>query len=215
MRDIAGGGNRDGIKLSGVRRLSGRGLPDRALGKCAARGSIWSAVTMASFSSLSSSTRPVPIAANGVQAEGGSSRIAVRRCRFKNAGGRGVNLGGSTGADYFRPPRGSGRGAWLASSRIACLKARWHRSRSSVSPGAIVRRNTILRPKRWILRILQENTDAKMQRCRDGRFEHNLIAFRSDELRAATNVGANTDAGSFRFAPMSGSASTSRRRPRD
>ena len=39
----------------------------------------------------------------GPQIKGGSSQITVRRCLFLDAGDRGVNIGGVTGASFFRP----------------------------------------------------------------------------------------------------------------
>lgn len=197
VRDIGPAGNRDGIKLSGVRHFRVEACRIERWGDAGSGIDMVGCHDGAVFESEFEHDVEV-VSANGVQAKGGSSRIAVRRCRFKNAGGRSINLGGSTGADYFRP-----LDAQAEARELVVEDCLFEGSAAPVAfvgvSGAIVRRNTILRPKRWILRILQENTDPKMQRCRDGRFENNLIAFRSDELRAATNVGANTDAGSFRF----------------
>ena len=66
-------------------------------------------------------------------------------------------------------------------------------------PGASVRNNTILRPRRWIARILQENTRPHLASCRDGHFERNFVAFRSDELHTAVKIGAGTQKDTFRF----------------
>ena len=133
-----------------------------------------------------------------MQAKGGSRRITIRRCGFTHAGGRAVNLGGSTGADYFRPADASSEAADLVVED--CL------FRGSMAPvayvgvaGATVRNNTIWRPRRWIARILQENTAAHLARCRDGRFERNLVVFRSSELRTAVNIGAGTEKDTFQF----------------
>ncbi|MGI9240956.1 MAG: right-handed parallel beta-helix repeat-containing protein [Verrucomicrobiales bacterium] len=197
VRDIDGRGNRDGIKLSGVRdfRIEGCRLERWGDGGSGIDlvGCHDGVITESEFEHGAD-----VVAANGVQAKGGSSRIEIRRCHFVNAGGRSINLGGSTGADYFRPPDATAEASVLLVED--CL------FEGSMAPlafvgvaGATVRRNTILRPGRWVLRILQENTDPRMARCRGGRFEHNLVAFRSDELRTAVNVGANTEAGSFRF----------------
>lgn len=40
---------------------------------------------------------------NGVQLKGGTEDVLVQCCFFKNAGQRSVNLGGSTGLQFFRP----------------------------------------------------------------------------------------------------------------
>ena len=65
--------------------------------------------------------------------------------------------------------------------------------------GALVQHNTIYRPRRWPLRILQENTDARFVPCRNGRFLNNLVAFRSDEVREIVNIGPKTSPESFAF----------------
>ena len=44
------------------------------------------------------------LSANAVQAKGGSQDVEVRWNRMTDAGQRAVNMGGSTGAAYFRPP---------------------------------------------------------------------------------------------------------------
>ena len=41
---------------------------------------------------------------NAIQIKGGSNKILVQTSFFQDAGERVVNLGGSTGLDYFRPP---------------------------------------------------------------------------------------------------------------
>lgn len=198
VREIEGGGNRDGIKLSGV---TGFRVVDCRIERWGSGGSGIDMVGCHDGMVVGSEFEHGvdATAANGVQAKGGSSRITIRRCHFTNAGGRGVNLGGSTGGDYFRP-----REAAAEASDLVVEDCLFEGSMAPIAfvgvSGALVRRNTILRPKRWVLRILQENTDARMQRCRDGRFERNLIAFRSDELHTAANVGPGTDPVSFRFA---------------
>lgn len=49
------------------------------------------------------------------------------------------------------------------------------------SDGAIVRFNTIYRPERWAIRILQETTAPGFVPCRNGQFTDNLVAFHSTE----------------------------------
>lgn len=195
VRDIGGRGNHDGIKLSGLR--------DFRVDFCTLErwGDSGSAIDMVGchdgvvFGSVFSH-KPDAVSANGVQAKGGSRKIAIRRCQFRDAGGRAVNLGGSTGADYFRPKD--------AGSEAAELLVEDCVFRGSMAPvafvgvdGAIVRNNTILRPGRWILRILQENSAPHLVRCRNGRFERNAIRFSSDQVRTAVNIGANTLPQSF------------------
>jgi hypothetical protein len=91
-----------------------------------------------------------------------------------------------------------------------------------------VRFNTLFRPKRWVLRILQAGeprlgreadsgptartsgaagtlgrapgTAPGFVPCRGGVFTDNLVLFRSDEIAGAVNIGPHTAAQTFRFA---------------
>ena len=51
---------------------------------------------------------------NGVQTKGGSRNVIIRRNRFESAGARGVNVGGSTGLEFFRPALTAGAEHWEA-----------------------------------------------------------------------------------------------------
>ncbi|MFT5110420.1 MAG: hypothetical protein ACI9UA_006074, partial [Pseudoalteromonas tetraodonis] len=198
VRDIGGGGNHDGIKFSGVRDFR---IEDCRIEHWGERGSGIDMVGChdGQISACEFEHREQAISANGVQAKGGSQRITIRRSHFKNAGGRAVNLGGSTGADYFRPAN-----AKFEATDLTVEDCFFEGSMAPVAfvgvAGASVRNNTILRPRRWIARILQENTAPHLTPCRDGRFERNLVAFRADELHTPINIGAATQADTFRFA---------------
>jgi hypothetical protein len=125
--------------------------------------------------------------------------VTVRRCRFEHAGERALNLGGSTGREFFRPrPQG-----YEAKDLVVedCVIV------GSTAPfafvgvdGAIVRRNTLYRPRKWVLRILQETRAEDFLSCRGGVFEDNLVVYRADEVRTPFNVGPGTAPETFRFA---------------
>jgi hypothetical protein len=135
-------------------------------------------------------------AANGVQTKGGSSNVVIQRCRFENSGGRAVNIGGSTGLAYFRP-----RDATCEAKDITVEDCEFVGGLAAVAfvgvDGAVVRHNTIYRPRRWPFRILQENTDPRFATCRNGKLINNVIAFRSDEVRQVFNIGPNTAPDTF------------------
>jgi hypothetical protein len=64
-----------------------------------------------------------------------------------------------------------------------------------------VRFNTIYRPGRWALRILQENTAPGFVPSRHGQFTDNLVAFDSKQWASGgVNVGPNTAPKTFTFA---------------
>ena len=101
IHDIGGTGNQDGLKLSGINDYvvidcvfarCGGGMSGSGIDQVGChRGTI----AGCEFESMSG---------NAVQCKGGSEDIEIRWCWFKNGGERSVNLGGSTGFDYFRPP---------------------------------------------------------------------------------------------------------------
>lgn len=135
---------------------------------------------------------------NGVQMKGGTEDVTVRRCHFQKPGGRGVNLGGSTGAEYFRP-----RGATFEARRLTVEDCVFVDVQAPVAfvgvDGATVQHCTMIHPGRWALRILQENRGPEMARCRNGQFSGNLVLFQSSSLREAVNIGPDTEPGTFRF----------------
>lgn len=135
----------------------------------------------------------------GLQMKGGSARITVRHCWFRHAGWRAVQIGGSTGMQYFRPaPQG------FEAKEIVVEHNQFVGSEAPVTfvnvDGAVVRHNTIYRPTQWVMRILQETVQDDFVPSRNGVFTDNIIAFRSDELATAVNVGVNTAPQTFQFA---------------
>ena len=103
---------------------------------------------------------PEPPNCTGVQGKGGTSDVVIRQNRFEHAGGRGVNIGGGTGLQFFRPALVAG-GAHAEARNIRVEGNTFVGAMTPVAfagvDGAVVRFNTIERPGRWALRILQEN----------------------------------------------------------
>lgn len=196
VAEIGPSGNFDGIKLSGLDDFVVRGCMVEGWGGQAVdmvgchRGAI-EGCTFRGRKGFSQHTGP--------QAKGGSSDITIRRCLFVEAGGRAVQMGGSTGMAYFRPP-----GARYEAKNIRVEGCVFVGSDAPVAftgaDSSVFRYNTIYRPTRWILRILQETTAPGFVPCRRGRFEHNLIVFRRSELSTWVNIGPNTQPESFVFA---------------
>jgi hypothetical protein len=116
---------------------------------------------------------------------------------FKDCGHRAVNLGGSTGLEWFRPAPGDfeARDVTVAGNRfsgsdcaIAFVTARNGR----------FHHNTVHLPARWVLRILQETDDPRFEPCGGCAFEDNLV-IHDGRVRTLANVGPRTDPGSFVF----------------
>jgi hypothetical protein len=196
VRDVGPQGNTDGIKLSGV--------DDFQLVGCRVErwGAGGSGVDMVGCHrgviERSHFLGPGGQQANAVQTKGGSSEIVVRRCRIEQPGGRGVNIGGSTGLEFFRP-----KGAAYEARDITVEDCEFLGGGAAVAfvgvDGAVVQHNTIYRPGPWAIRILQETTAERFVPSRGGKFLNNIVAFQSGELRQAVNVGGSTAPETFEF----------------
>lgn len=196
VRDVGSDHNHDGIKLSGLDDFRIKGCTVERWGK---KGSGIDMVGCHRGSVIASAFREGDkIFGNGVQMKGGSCEITVSNCRFEDAGGRAINIGGSTGLAYFRPrPEG------FEAKDIIVEDCTFIGSMSPISfvgvDRATVHYNTIYRPTRWVVRILQENQHESFVPSRNGRFMHNIIAFRSDEISRVVNIGAKTAPKTFVF----------------
>jgi len=138
----------------------------------------------------------------GIQMKGGTSRMAVRRNRFDQVGGRGLNIGGNTGLEFFRPPL---KEPPYSEAREILVEGNVFIGGTVPfafpgTDGATVRFNTVVHPKRWALRILQETREAGFVPSRNGTLTDNLFVFRSDDWsEGGVNLGDGVDAKSFRF----------------
>lgn len=191
-------GNNDGIKLSGLRNFRVSGCTVQRWGGSGIdmvgcqEGLIEDCVFQRGGDS-------------GVQAKGGSSEIVVRTSRFMDYGQRGVNIGGSTGVAFFRPPidQMPKNGRYEARD----IRVEGCTFVGGVAPiayvgadGARVRFNTIYTPTRWTIRILQETRLEGFVPCRNGVFEDNLVIFKtSGWASGGVNVGDATAPQTFRF----------------
>ncbi len=195
-------GNTDGIKLSGLRNVR--------LQHCTIEGWGGSAIDMVGCQDVTieaSIFRGLREHAqsSGVQMKGGSARIRVLSCRFENAGLRAVNLGGSTDLRYFRPPvvidapvdsQFEAEDVTVEQSIIIgsdCAVAFVNARR------ATVRNNTIVNPRMWVFRVLQETRDPRFGPSEGGTIGGNLIVWEAEKLNELVNVGPNTRANAMRY----------------
>jgi hypothetical protein len=123
----------------------------------------------------------------------------VQCCFFDRAGGRGLNLGGSTGLPYFRPSVGDYEAAELlvAGNRFFGCEApiAW----PTASRNRVVQ-NTIVLPDKWIGRILQETRDPQFKPSHDGTFEKNVVVFDRRVGRPEfINIGPGTSPETWKF----------------
>ena len=128
---------------------------------------------------------------NCIQAKGGTRFIRIEQNSFIDGGQRALNLGGSTGLEFFRPLD--------ATHEAADLMVTGNVFVGSVTPMAYVgsvrvsvTNNTIINPERWVFRILQETVDPnRFEPCGNNIFQNNLVVFRSTISRHV-NIGGNT-----------------------
>lgn len=203
IRDVGAGGNQDCLKLSGLRHVFVLRSTFRA---CGGGGSGSGIDIVGGHHALLAGNRMTDMSANAVQAKGGSTDIEVRGNHMTNAGQRAVNMGGSTGFEYFRPPLS----ATAPNAEARDIRVVANLIEGSDAPVAfvgcvecLVANNTLVNPAIWVLRILQETTTRdgiEFEPARDGRFVNNLVYFRRADLRSFVNVGANTATETFGFA---------------
>jgi hypothetical protein len=200
IHDIGSGGNQDCLKLSGVDDFF---VLDNEFHGCSAGSAV---DHVGCHRGVVARNAFVELGGNGVQSKGGSEDIEIMQNRFLEAGERAVNIGGSTGFEFFRPALStSGENFEARNIRVVA-----NLFRGGISPIAFVgcvdclaANNTIVDPERWVVRILQETTSTDeytFAPARDGRFVNNAVYFAISELSTHVNVGADTDAPSFEFA---------------
>ncbi|HYE61025.1 MAG TPA: hypothetical protein VD997_03430 [Phycisphaerales bacterium] len=202
IHDIGSGGNNDGLKLSGIYDFWVVGCEVARCGG-AASGSLVDMVGC--HRGVIARNFLHEASANALQIKGGTSHIDVLWNRMEECGERAVNIGGSTGLEFFRPP---------VSQTGVNAEARNIRVVGNVIQGgtcavafvgavdSVVSNNTIVTPHNWILRILQETVTQggyTFAACGNSVFENNLVYFERADLSTYVNVGANTAPTTFMF----------------
>ncbi|HYW80040.1 MAG TPA: right-handed parallel beta-helix repeat-containing protein [Thermoguttaceae bacterium] len=134
-----------------------------------------------------------------IQMKGGCADNLVQCCFFDRPGDRGLNLGGSTGLQFFRPSVGD-----YEATRLLVAGNRFYGGQAPVAwPTASHNRvvqNTIVLPEKWIGRILQETRDPQFRPSHDGVFEKNVVVFDGRVGRSEfINVGRGTAPQTWKF----------------
>lgn len=136
---------------------------------------------------------------NSIQMKGGSSGITVYRNKFINGGLRSLNIGGSTGLQFFRPNWAK----YEAMSITVFANLFWGSDAPVAFVGSLnslVANNTIIEPNRWAVRILQENISEGFVSCSYNEFSNNIVNFRNNAIsEGAVNIGPNTLPATFIF----------------
>ncbi len=197
VTDAGPEGNRDGIKLSGVQDFL---VEDCVIEHWGDAGQGVDMVGCHRGRIMGCEIRHrADVHAAGIQAKGGSRDIVIRGNVIEGTA-RGINIGGSTGLAFFRPePQGYEAKDIVVEGNVFI---RNHAPIAFVGvEGAVVRYNTLYRPGRWAIRILQEMREDGFVPSRNGVFTDNIVVFRSAEwAHGGVNIGPETASETFTFA---------------
>jgi hypothetical protein len=195
VSDIGPSGNHDGIKCSGLDQLT---IRDCTITGWGGQGIDFVGCHRPLITGCRFVGKPGFTVSAGVQLKGGTADVTVEKCHFTDAGDRPLQVGGSTGLPYFRPP-----GAKYEATRVI---ARDNIIEGSLCAAAFVGvdgaefiGNTILFPTKWIFRILQETREPGFPPCRNVLIKDNRIVFRRSQIRTDLNIGDATAPATFRF----------------
>jgi hypothetical protein len=196
IRHIGPRGNHDGLKMSGIDQFIIRNCRFIGWGGSAIDmvGCHQGVVEDCSFHGAEGFDN-----SEAIQMKGGCSDNLVQCCFFDRAGGRGLNLGGSTGLAFFRPSVGD-----YEATRLLAAGNRFYGGQAPVAwPTSSCNRvvqNTIVLPDKWIGRILQETRDPQFKPSHDGVFEKNLVVFDRRVGRPEfINIGPGTAPETWKF----------------
>lgn len=195
VSDIGAQGNHDAIKVSG---LTGLTVRDCVITGWGGQGIDLVGCHQTLITGCRFTGKPGFSASAGVQIKGGSSDVTVEKCRFTKAGERAVNIGGSTGLSFFRPP-GARHEATRVVVRDCVIEGGLCAAAFVGVDGAEFTGNTVLFPERWVFRILQETRGENFVPSRNGLVKGNRIVFRAAQMREVVNVGGGTAPETFRF----------------
>lgn len=193
FRDMSASGNNDLLKLSGLDHFEIRNCTFQ---NGAAGGSGIDMVGC--HHGLIEGNHFENLGSNSIQCKGGSEWVRMEGNFFRDGGQRTLNLGGSTGLQFFRPD--------TAHFEAANLQVYANIIIGSWAPvayvGAVqveVANNTIYQPENWVIRILQETVDPdRFLECGDNSFVNNIV-WLGDNLSTEVNTGPNTAPETFLF----------------
>lgn len=195
VSDIGPTGNHDAIKCSGLKQLT---IRDCSITGWGGQGIDFVGCHDSLITNCRFTGKPGFTASAAIQLKGGTSGIIVEKCRFLNAGERPLNIGGSTGLAYFRPPG--------TQHEAASIVVRDNHIEGSLCAAAFVgvdgaefSDNTILYPTKWIFRILQETREPGFAPCRNVLIKNNRITFRRSQVQTDINLSDGTAPETFRF----------------
>jgi len=193
FRDMSASGNNDLLKLSGLDYFTVRNciFQNGATGGSGIDmvGCHHGVIEKNYFENLGS---------NSIQCKGGSEWVRIEGNFFRNGGQRTLNLGGSTGLQFFRPDTAHFEAANVQVFANIIVGS-WAPIAYVGAVNVTVANNTIYQPENWVIRILQETVDPdRFLECGDNSFVNNIV-WLGDNLSTEVNVGPNTAPETFLF----------------
>ncbi len=193
FRNMNASGNNDLLKLSGVNSIT---VENCVFLNGASGGSGIDMVGCHSSKFIKNKFKNM--GSNCIQIKGGSQYIQIAQNTFIDGGKRALNLGGSTGLEYFRPQNAPFEAADILVYSNIFIRS-WAPIAYVGSTGVKVFNNTFYKPENWVFRILQETVDTnRFVACGDNEFSNNIIYF-GDNLHRIVNIGPNTRPETFAF----------------
>jgi hypothetical protein len=133
-----------------------------------------------------------------MQMKGGCKDIEVRRNHFNGGCERTIHIGGSHPISHYRP-----LGVPYEASDIWVYSNLFIGGLSPIAyVGAVnshVVNNTFINPEKWIMRILQENTDSSLLPCGNNSFINNIVFTGPLYQNGKLNISSNTAPQTFTF----------------
>jgi hypothetical protein len=133
---------------------------------------------------------------NSIQIKGGSEFISITQNSFIRGGARVLNIGGSTGLEFFRP-----QNATFEANRVTVFANVFDGGETPFAfvgaVNSIVFNNTIIRPGKWAMRILQETVNtSRFQPCGKDSVINNIFILNGN-VSTEVNIGPDTAPNTF------------------
>jgi len=202
LHDVGSGGNHDCLKLSGINDFF---ILNSNFLDCSSGGSGIDMVGCHEGIIMDN------LFENGgviVHAKGGSRNVTIHGNIFKSTSGQAINMGQSTGADYFRPSISQGTN--YEARHLRATSNIFIETQAAVNfhscDHCLFANNVVYQPGRWVFRILQgpeELNGVQFIKSRNGEFNNNIIVFDDSQISALYNQNSDPsriEDDTFRFA---------------
>ncbi|MCH8164883.1 MAG: right-handed parallel beta-helix repeat-containing protein [Planctomycetes bacterium] len=138
-----------------------------------------------------------------IHVRGGSQYVAIHHCRFENAGDLVLHVGGASARGEFRPPLADDAptGSQFEARYVQVQHCTFIGGNCPIAlsncDSTLVRNNTIVRPRRWVLGILDEQDDPRFAPTTRGVFGANLIVWEPGDLQRLAYLAQGVEADRF------------------